>query len=190
MTRALHWADAGIDVATLPAGGATVRLSAGAEDRRAIAGRLQLPSVEACTATFALRAEPGRGVLVDGRLRARLIRRCVVSGDTMEEIVDRAFETAIVKEEPAAAGDDTAEETDYEVAPDGRVDLAELAVQFLAVSMAAYPRGPGADGVLAAFEAQGEAAGGGRGKPFAGLGARLGMPAAEPDGAGGEDTDG
>ena len=188
MTRTLHWADAGVDVATLPAGGAAVRLSAGAEDRRAIADRLLVPSVEACAATFALRPEPGRGILVEGRLRARLVRRCVVSGDAMEEIVDRAFETAVVEEEPAAAADDTAEEMDYEVAPDGRVDLAELAIQFLAVSMAAYPRGPGADAALAAFGAQGDA-GGGRGKPFAGLGARLGMPAAEPDGTEGEDSD-
>ncbi|MCY3830588.1 MAG: hypothetical protein OXF89_15785 [Rhodospirillaceae bacterium] len=189
MTRALRWGDAGVDVATLPAGGAAVRLSAGAKDRRAIAGRLQLPSVEACAATFALRAEPGRGVLVEGRLRARLVRRCVVSGDAMEEIVDRAFESAIVREEPAAAEDDAAEEMDYEVAPDGRVDLAELAIQILAVSMAAYPRGPGADAVLAEFGAQGDAAGG-QEKPFAGLGARLGMPGAEPDGAEGGDADG
>lgn len=199
MTGTRDWSGATVDLASVPAGGMSVRLSAGVEDRRAIADRLQVQDVEDCTASFTLRPEPGRGGMsAEGRLSARLVRRCVVTDDPMAETVDRAVECLIVAEEPAeepAGRDDGADEQDYEVAPDGRVDLAELAVQFLAVSMAAYPRGPDADRALAALGTGEESAAGDPENPFARLRARLdarmdarrGMPAAGPGGAPGED---
>ena len=201
MTATRRWSDAAVDIAAVPAGGMSVSLAAEAGDRRAIADRLRLPGVDACTATFALRPEAGRGIAVEGRLSARLVRRCVVTGDPMAETIDQPVECLVVAEEPAAPEEDGAEEPDYEVAPDGRVDLAELAVQYLAVSMAAYPRGPGADDALEAFgaalrarsENAADAADAAQG-PFAGLGDRLGMPAARAQGAprsgGNEDEDG
>lgn len=172
MTGTRRWDEAAVDVAAVPQGGIFISLSADESDRRAIADRLQLPAVEDCTATFALRPDPGRGTLVEGRLSARLVRRCVVTGDPMEEKVDQPVECLIVAGEPAPPENDAAEEPDYEVAPDGRVDLAELAVQVLAVSMAAYPRGPGADEALAAF---GAPAADLPDNPFAGLGVRMGI---------------
>lgn len=188
MTGALQWADATVDLGTVPVGGMSVRLAAGVEERRAIAERLQLPAVENCAAAFALRPEPGRGgTLVEGRLSARLVRRCVVTDEPMAESIDQPVECLVVAEEPGGR-DDGADEPDYEVAPDGKVDLADLAVQLLSVSMAAYPRGPGADRVLDAFRA-GESAAGGADRPFAGLGARLGMAAAGPNDTEGEDGD-
>ena len=186
MTGALQWADAMVDLATLPAGGMSVHLAAGSEERRAIADRLDIPAVENCAATLALRPDSDRGAtLVEGRLSARLVRRCVVTDDPMAETIDRPVECLIVVEEPAVR-DDGADEPDYEVVPDGRVDLAELAVQLLSVSMAVYPRSTDADRTLAAVRA-GESAAGGPDSPFAGLGARLGMPAASPDDTEGED---
>ena len=188
MTGALQWADATVDLGTVPAGGMSVRLAAGAEERCAIADRLQLPAVEDCAAAFSLRPEPGRGgTLVEGRLSARLVRRCVVTDEPVAEAIDQPVECLVVAQEPAARDDD-ADEPDYEVAPDGKVDLAELAVQFLSVSMAAYPRGPDADRALAAFRA-GESAAGDADSPFAGLGARLGMAAVGPNDTEGEDGD-
>lgn len=189
MTGARRWTEATVDLAAVPAGGMSVRLAAGEEDLRAIADRLQIPAVEDCTATFALRPEPGRGgTLVEGRLSARLTRSCVVTDDPMAETVDQPVECLVVAEEPAADEDEGADEPDYEVAPDGRVDLAELAVQLLAVSMAAYPRGPDADKALAAVRdaVRGDrenAPAGASENPFAGLGARLGLPATESPGA-------
>jgi len=176
VTGTRRWDDAIIDVATVPPSGIFVSLSAGKSDRRAIADRLQLPAVEDCTATFSIRPQPGRGTLIEGRLSARLVRRCVVTGDPMDERIDQSVDCLVVAEEPASPEDDVEEETDYEVAPDGRVDLAELAVQLLAVSMTAYPRGPGADEAVAAFEAPAAEI---PDNPFAGLGARMGMTAGE-----------
>ena len=188
MTGALRWADATVDLGTVPAGGMSVRLAAGAEDRHAIADRLQLPAVEACAAAFSLRPEPGRGgTLVEGRLSARLVRRCVVTDDPIAESIDQPVECLVVADEPEAR-DDGADEPDYEVAPDGKIDLADLAVQLLSVSMAAYPRGPDADRVLTAFRA-GEGAAGDPDNPFADLGARLGMAAAGSDDTESEDGD-
>lgn len=182
-----RWSGATVDLASVPAGGMSVRLSAGVEERRAIADRLQLPDVEDCTAKLTLRPDSGRGGMsVEGQLSARLVRRCVVTDDRMAETVDRTVECLIVAEEPADR-DDGADDQDYEIAPDGRVDLAELAVQFLAVSMAAYPRGPDADRALAAFRTEGDSAAGDPDNPFAGLGARLGLQPERPKGASGED---
>jgi len=174
VTGARRWDEAAVDVATVPQGGISIDLSAGESDRRAIADRLQLPAVEDCAATFTLRPDPGRGTLVEGRLTARLVRECVVTGDPVEEKVDQPVECLVVAEEPALVEDDSTEEPDYEVALDGRLDLAELAVQLLAVSMATYPRGPGADEALAAF---GSSAADITDSPFADLGARMGLAA-------------
>lgn len=186
MTGTRRWSEATVDLASVPAGGVSVRLSAGVEDRRAIADRLQIPDVEDCTAAFTLRPDPGHGgTSAEGRLSARLVRRCVVTDDRMAETVDRAVECLIVAEEPADR-DDGADEQDYEVVPDGRVDLAELAVQFLAVSMAAYPRGPDADRALAALRTGEHSTAGDPENPFARLGARLGLRPAGPDGAPGD----
>ena len=183
MTATRRWNHAAVDVAAVPPGGLSVRLSAGAGDRRSIAGRLGLPAVETCTASFALLPQPGRGILVEGRLSARLIRLCVVTGDPMEETVDQPFACLVVAKEPAPEEDGGADEPDYEVAPDGRVDLAELAVQFLSVSMEAYPRGPDADEALAAIREDGLSPAGGPETPFAGLGERMGMPEAGASGS-------
>ena len=186
MTKVLQWTDATVDIGVVPAGGMSVHLVAGAEDRRAIADRLQLPAVEECAAAFALRPEPGHcGTLVEGRLSARLVRRCVVTDDPVAEAIDQPVECLVVAEEPAAR-DDRASEPDYEVAPDDIVDLAELAVQLLSVSMATYPRGPGADQALASFRA-GESAAGDRDNPFSCLGLRLAVATASPNDTEGED---
>ncbi len=160
MTPNRPWSGATVEVAAVPAGGMAVNLRAGAADRRAMAERLQLPGVEAFSVAFALRPEPGRGLWIGGRLTARLTRRCVVTDETFEETLDRPVETLVVGDEGAIPEDDGADGPDYEVAPDGRVDLAELAVQLAAVSMAAWPRGPGADAALAAFRARNGAADG------------------------------
>lgn len=187
MTGTRPWTEATVDLAAVPAAGMSVRLSAGAEDRRAIADRLQLPAVEDCTATIRIRPEGGRDrTTIEGRLSARLVRRCVVTDDPFTEAVEQTVECLVVKEEPDAR-DDGADEPDCEVVPDGVVDLAELTIQYLAVSMAAYPRGPDADRALAAFRAETTSAAGEPDSPFAGLGGRLGMTAAKPDGAEGED---
>ena len=186
MTKVLQWTDATVDFGAVPAGGISVRLAAGAEDRRAIAYRLQLPAVEECAAAFALLPEPGRsGTLVEGRLLARLVRRCVVTDDPVAEAIDQPVECLVVAEEPAAR-DDGANEQDYEVAPDGMVDLAELAVQLLSISMAAYPRGPDADRALATFRT-GESAAGDQDNPFSDLGTRLAKATASPNDTEGED---
>ncbi|MDE0716334.1 MAG: hypothetical protein OXH64_00170, partial [Rhodospirillaceae bacterium] len=83
--------------------------------------------------------------------------------------------------------DDGAEGPGCEGVPDGLGELAELAIQYVAVSMAAYPRGPDADRALAAFRAEATTAAGEPDSPFAGLGGRLGMTAGKPGGAEGED---
>ena len=186
MTGTRPWTGATVDLAAVPAAGLSVCLSAGAEDRRAIADRLQLPAVEDCTASFRIRPEAGRDrTMIEGRLTARLVRRCVVTDDPFTEAVEQTVECLVVEEEPEVR-DDGADEPDCEVVPDGAVDLAELAIQYLAVSMAAYPRGPDADRALAAFRAEGNSAAGEPDGPFAGLGGRLGMTAAKPGGEEGE----
>lgn len=62
MTATRRWSDAAVEIAAVSAGGMSVSLAAEAGDRRAIADRLRLPGVDACTATFALRPEAGRGI--------------------------------------------------------------------------------------------------------------------------------
>ena len=185
MTRSLAWQAATVDVETVPPQGLAVSLDAGAPERAAIAERLGIPGVEAVTASFTLRPFAGDATEVRGVVQATLVRTCVVTDEPMTEAIDEAVTCLIVSEEPAEAEEEDPDEPDYEVAPDGIVDLADLAEQYLALAMTSYPRRPEADAELAALQPRMADDGAGTDNPFAALGQRLkGKPGA---GEGGTD---
>jgi uncharacterized metal-binding protein YceD (DUF177 family) len=115
-----------------------------------IAERLGLPSLISLSATFRItRQAGGDEYLAQGRLQARAVRTCVVSLDDFTEPTDIVFTIRFVTEETS---EDEALEApyDYEEGPDevlyenDTLDLGEAAVQEYALSLAPYPRKPGA----------------------------------------------
>ncbi len=120
------------------------------EECARIAARLGLPQLLSLSASFRIsRQAGGDEYLALGRLQARAVRNCVVSLDDFTEPTDLVFTIRFVTEETS---EDEALEApyDYEEGPDEVVyendtlDLGEAAVQEYALSLAPYPRKPGA----------------------------------------------
>ncbi|WP_284943811.1 YceD family protein [Acidisoma cladoniae] len=126
-------------------------ISATPEECAAIAARLALPQLAAFSASFKIqRARRGGGYEAEGRLRARATRNCVVTLDDFTERTDIAFKVRFVNEESPSEEVESEASFAFEDGPDELVyenevlDLGEAAVQEYALSLAPYPRKPGA----------------------------------------------
>jgi len=134
-----------VDAASVPANGWRFRLKAGEADRIEIARRHDVPAVLSCAASCVILPKDGALAEVRMDLSVRLKRRCVVTCELMEEQIFEAFETTVVGADPFPASNENADDEDFEIAQSGKIDLADLAVQYLAVAMTPYPRSDDAD---------------------------------------------
>lgn len=132
--------------------GERLDLVAGEEERRAIAKRLGLPSLDRLEAHVVL-ARTGEVIRAKGRLLAALDQDCVVTGEPVSAHVDEPF-AIIFLPEPAS---ETSEEEEIElgggdldvVFHDGAtIDLGGAIGDTLALSLDPYPRSAGADAAL------------------------------------------
>ena len=140
--------------------GLGLELSAGAEEREALARRLQLLSLECLEGRLRLRAE-GAELVCEGHLTARLAQACVVTLAPVAAELERAVSWRF-SPKPAELAD-ALEEGDegalfYE--PHGP-DLGEALVQELALSLDPWPKAAGARLEKNLWGAEGEAGEGG-----------------------------
>ncbi len=142
----------------------------------AIAARLGLARVEAVSLTARLRRmSPGDIFAASGRAELLAERIC---GVTLEPFVERTvaeFEERFTTTPDKATPEDELlgpDEREIELVETDRIDLGELALQYLALALDPYPRGPDADAAEAADSGPDVAAG--KRRPFADLGRMLG----------------
>jgi uncharacterized metal-binding protein YceD (DUF177 family) len=128
-----------------------VRIEADEAERAALARRFDLQSLDALTGAATI-VRNAVGIRVSGRIEARAVQSCVVTGQPVAATIDEPFELLFV-EEAALASD--AEEIELSSADcdiigyDGQaVDLGEALAQTLALALDPFPRAPGADTVL------------------------------------------
>ena len=155
-----------VDPEALPGEGRTFRLKPDADARAAIAKRLELLDLPAFEATVTAKPMRGTGnVRVTGTLRASVSQACVVTLDPVPSDLEEGFEADFGPVEEEVNLDLTLEDSDP-VEPfeaDG-IDIGELAVQHLSLSLNPYPRvadaaaetllnGTGPDGDVVAFNA-------------------------------------
>jgi uncharacterized metal-binding protein YceD (DUF177 family) len=146
--------------------GLDVEIRADAAECHALAARMAIPAVEDFVCRFRLAAAPGRVVLAEGHLQARVVRVCVLTLDPFETVTEERFRLRFVPScrEP----DDDDPDSDDEIAyQGGTIELGEAAAEQLALALDPYPRKPGA-----VLPDTGDAA---AGHPFAAL-ARLPRP--------------
>jgi uncharacterized metal-binding protein YceD (DUF177 family) len=82
-------------------------------------------------------------VRVKGRLSAELVQACVVTLDPVPARIDERFEVDFVEDAQPAVADlelDVEGAEAPEPAPDGRIDLGELAAEQLGLAIDPYPR--------------------------------------------------
>jgi uncharacterized metal-binding protein YceD (DUF177 family) len=145
-------------------------LVADAEERAAVAARLDLASLDRLDAHAVLRRE-GDAILASGRVKATLEQRCVATGDPLAVRIDEAFDLKFVPEPVVPGGDAEFELGQDELDTlfhDGQaIDLGAAIADSLALGLDPYPRSPdAADALRAAGVISEEEAG-----PFAALAA-------------------
>jgi len=152
--------------------GMRLDLSADDGERRAIAERLALPSLERFEAHVALERK-GERVHARGRIKAALEQSCVATGEPVPASVDEPFDILFMAE-PAGTPDEEVElsEGDCDVVfHDGAViDLGGALADTLALSLDPYPRSAEAETALREAGVLSEAQAG----PFAALAALKG----------------
>jgi len=131
--------------------GERIDLVADDEERRAIAERLDLPSLERLEAHASL-SRDGDRIRASGRVAASLEQRCVVTGEPVAAHVDEAFEIAFM---PEPRADDlpedvelAAEDCDVVFHDGAAIDLGTAIADTLALSLDPYPRSAAAEAAL------------------------------------------
>jgi uncharacterized metal-binding protein YceD (DUF177 family) len=132
-----------------PSGGIELSLEATPEERRALALRFGLVSVERLAGHARLeRCGKGEIVRLRGRLEAQVIQSCVVSLEDVRATVDEAFECRFTRPGGSVQGD-LAWDDDVEPLEGAELDVGEIFAQQLVLALDPYPRAAGADVLVA-----------------------------------------
>lgn len=158
--------------------GERIDLSADEDERRRIAERLGLRSLDRLDAHVTLDRK-GEIVRARGRLKAVLRQSCVVTDEPVDAHADEPFDIYFLPEPSSESPDEEIElhESDCDVVfHDGSaIDLAQAIADTLALTLDPYPRSPGAEATLKEAGVLTEAEAG----PFAAL-AKLKRSDSEP----------
>jgi uncharacterized metal-binding protein YceD (DUF177 family) len=131
--------------------GERIDLAADEGERKRIADRLGLPSLD-CLNAHATLERKGEIVRARGRLKASLCQSCVVTGDPVESHADEAFDIYFLPEPTQETPEEEVElaESDCDVVfHDGAaIDLGEAIADTLALGLDPYPRSAGAEAAL------------------------------------------
>lgn len=131
--------------------GERLDLSADEVERRSIAARLDLSSLDRLEAHVSLSGN-GPTIRAEGRIAATLEQSCVVTGEPVASHVDEPFSLLFMPGPESAAPDEEIElgEGDCDVLfYDGaEIDLGSAIADTLALGIDPYPRSAGADAAL------------------------------------------
>jgi Large ribosomal RNA subunit accumulation protein YceD len=124
-----------------PPGGIEVSLEATPEERRRLAERFDLLSIDRLVGQARLE-RCGEGVIgLRGRLQAEVVQACVISLEDVRSMVDEAFECRFTR--PGAVPE-LAWDQDIEPLAGTELDIGEIFAQQLALALDPYPRAPDA----------------------------------------------
>jgi uncharacterized metal-binding protein YceD (DUF177 family) len=145
-----------------------VRLEATADEREALAKRFGLVAIHQLEAEVELMAD-GEAVDAQGRLVARLVQSCAVSGEDLPVAIDEPLVLRFVPEKPLEEEEVELEESELDEIPftGGVFDLGEAVAQSLSLAIDPYAVGPNAEQARKEAGLSDEAASG----PFAALAA-------------------
>jgi uncharacterized metal-binding protein YceD (DUF177 family) len=130
-----------------PAGGIELSFEATPAERRALAERFALVSVEKLAGQARLERCGKDEIRLCGRLQAEVVQSCVVSLEDVRSTVDEAFECRFTR--PGAdVGADLAWDQDVEPLEGSELDVGEIFAQQLALALDPYPRAADADALV------------------------------------------
>jgi uncharacterized metal-binding protein YceD (DUF177 family) len=131
--------------------GERIDIAAGEDERRGIAERLGLPSLDRLEAHATLTRD-GAAIRAEGRVAAALVQSCVVTGDPVAAHIDEPFAVAFLPEPMSGSHDEEIELGDKDcdvMFHDGAtIDLGAAVIDTLALALDPYPRSAGAEAAL------------------------------------------
>jgi len=131
--------------------GERIDLTADEAERRVIADRLGLQSLERLEAHATL-YKKADSIRAEGRLTAALDQTCVITGDPVPAHVDEPFEIAFLSEPQVKRSEEEIElnpsDCDVVFHDGSTIDLGSAIADTLALGLPAYPRSSGAEAAL------------------------------------------
>jgi hypothetical protein len=143
-----------IAIGSIPREGASVRISANVEERRAVAEAMKIPDVLLLEGDLRIEPAAGAAFRVRGVVHAVVVQSDVVTLDLVQqeisEEVDMLLHPAGTGARAAAARRPTAwveaaEGEERDLYYDGRLDLGRIASEHLAIGLDPYPRAAGVE---------------------------------------------
>lgn len=123
------------------------RIEADERERKALARRFGLVSLEGLKATVRVQRLSGGAVRVRGDLEADVVQSCVVTLEPVAAHIAESFSVTFASEPEADLGAEVDLSPEGEDLPEplagGALDIGEAVAQHLALSLDPYPRAPG-----------------------------------------------
>jgi uncharacterized metal-binding protein YceD (DUF177 family) len=123
-------------------------ITANEKERAALAERFEILAIDKLVAAVTLTRLPDDPavIMVAGHVSADVQQACVVTAEPVPEVIDEEFETlvaspAYVEKWLAEHGEDDLDAP--EAVEHGRIDIGEIAAQYLALALNPYPRKDG-----------------------------------------------
>ncbi len=147
-------------VENVPSSGKTVKMVAESDVLKPIAERLDVLEVKSLSSELRLTLQNGGHILnITGHFKAEIVQECIITLQPVEATLEDDFEAWYADHDKAIPfnrakhnqkameeGDEVQileEKDDPEALIDGQVDLGEVVIQFLSLSVNPYPRAEG-----------------------------------------------
>ena len=159
-----------VDIRTVGARPKIIEWQATKEECKAIAERLKIRAVKALSASVSVEVEDL--VTVKGCFNADVVQSCVVTMADVDEHIKDSFTEYFSTSQATKSIDLDMEAPDVEPIENGRIDVGELVIEYLALALNPYPRKEGVVSGLAQRDKEEEE----KTRPFAGLADLLKKP--------------
>jgi hypothetical protein len=143
MPEPLSWTHP-IRAADLPEEGVEIELAPDDESRAALARNVDALAVPALIARLRLLPDGRGGATVEGTLEATVRQTCVVTLEPIDNAIAEPVALRFAPEPEVARSLEAGEANPPDPLIGGRIDLARVVAEFLALAVDPYPRRPGA----------------------------------------------
>jgi len=175
-----------IDLDRMGAGGTALEIVASESERQALARRFGFLGLPAFSARVTVDRRPGGQIVVEGRLKGRIVQSCILTLDPVAQDLDDSFRVVfkpgLAEERDRESGEAilSAQADAPEPLSGNMLDVGEIVAEQLSLVADPYPRKPGAKLEDVLPKPRGGGRSGGRPEqrrhPFAGLAALRDKP--------------
>ncbi len=129
----------------------SVTFAATPEERRKLAARFAILSVDLLEARFTIRRDTA-GIVAKGHVTAKVVQACSVTDEPLTATIEEPVALRFVDDFGAVDGEIELSDDALDTVPidGGAVDLGEAAAETLALALDPFPRGPNAAAALRA----------------------------------------